>query len=47
MTSQALSNDDECSETDSYVFPDPFVVAEDEGDIYNILTMEVMTEKSV
>ena len=29
------------------VFPDPFVVAEDEGDIYNILTMDVMTEKSV
>ncbi len=27
------------------VFRDPFVAAEDEDEIYNLLTMEVMTEK--
>ena len=29
------------------VFRDPFMAAEDENDIYNFLTIEVMTEKSV
>ena len=29
----------------TYVFRDPFVAAEDEADIYNLLTMEAMTEK--
>ena len=27
------------------VFHDPFVAAEDEDEIYNLLTMDVMTEK--
>ena len=27
------------------VFRDPFVAAEDEDEIYNLLTMDVMTEK--
>ena len=29
------------------VFRDPFVAAKDENEIYNLLTMEVMTKKSV
>ena len=29
----------------TYVFRDPFVAAKDEADIYNILTIEVMSEK--
>ena len=28
----------------TYVFRDPFVAAEDEDEIYNLLTMEVITE---
>ena len=40
----------ECSETDIifffyYVFRDPFVAAEDEDEIYNLLTMEVISER--
>ena len=42
MTS-ALSNDDECSETDRCV-RDPLVAAEDEYEIYKLLTVGVMTE---
>ena len=29
----------------THVFRDPFVAAEDEDEIYNLLTVEVMTEK--
>ena len=43
-----MNDDEERSETDRYsvnMATHPFVAAEDEDEIYNILTQEVMTEK--
>ena len=40
-----MMNNPETSIQLQYVFRDPFVAAEDEEDIHNIVTMEVMTEQ--